>query len=74
MKGELGWLTHPYGKGVSKPAGRREAGEEGCAFQEGGSQDQTLQVNQASNCLLHGTELVTKARADWSWAEGKDHL
>lgn len=35
MKGELGWLTHPYGKGVSKVPELRVGGEGGCRSQEG---------------------------------------
>lgn len=35
MKGELGWLTHPYGKGVSKPSGLRVGGKEGREMEDG---------------------------------------
>lgn len=46
MKGELGWLTHPYGKGVSKTF-RAEGGWEGGLHIPGGMEDgsweQTLQ-------------------------------
>lgn len=55
MKGELGWLTHPYGKGVSKLPGLRVGrglwvpGE-----MEDGNLDQTQQLSQLSNCYCIG--------------------
>lgn len=47
MKGELGWLTHPYGKGVSKVPELRVGGKGGLQVPGGtkdGSWDQTVHL------------------------------